>query len=350
MIKKTLYYDEMLILPEEFLEEYNSYKFSAKELRNDELVANSCNILLSRSTIKVNENLLNNVPLVYYATATAGFDHVDIEYLKNNQIKYFIASGSNSNSVAEYVLLNIARFRNLKSLKYTDLSIGIIGYGNIGRKVAYYCNLLGIKVLINDPILKDNNFKFPEYFEYVELETLLKTANIITNHVPYCEDGKYRTSNLLNEKLNLLQDNSLFIHSSRGGIVNEQSLIHYIKEKNLFAVVDVWGDEPLLNSELLTLCKIATPHIAGHTINAKLNASQMILNDLFMRGIANKTFIIENRKEEYSIISNIFERLEIARNRRKIHEDSIWLKTNPNSFTEFRKNYPQRSESLFCKM
>lgn len=350
MIKKTLYYDEMLILPEEFLEDYNSFKFSAKELSNDELIANGCNILLSRSTIKVNEKLLNNVPLEYYATATAGFDHVDVEYLSNNQVKYFIASGCNSNSVAEYVLLNIAKYRNIKSLKYTDLCIGIIGFGNIGRKVAYYCNLLGIKVLINDPILKENNFKFPEYFEYVDLEKLLKTANVITNHVPYCDNGKYQTSNLLNENLNLLQNNCLFIHSSRGGIVNESLLINNIKEKNIFAVVDVWEDEPLLNNELLTLCKIATPHIAGHTINAKLNASQMILNDMFMQGIANETFILGNRKEEYTILSNIIEKLEIARNRRKINEDSVWLKSNPSSFSEFRKNYPQRNESLFCKM
>lgn len=349
-MKKVLFYDEMIILPKEFLEEFKTYKYDSSELVHFHLSESRCEILLSRSTINVNSELLTRVPLKYYASATAGFDHVDLEYLKNREVKCFIASGCNSNSVAEYVIINIYNYVNEKRLNFNNQTIGIIGYGNIGKKVAHYCNLLGIRVLVNDPPLKDNNYEFPNYVEHKELDELIKESDILTNHIPLNRRGKYRSDNLLNENLELLKNDCLFIHSSRGGVVNEESLLKYVKEKNCTLVIDVWNNEPNINSELLAIAKIATPHIAGHSYNAKLNASQMIINDMFMNRIIHENYTVDNIKEEYTDYENIKERIEIAIKRREINKDSEILKKDANIFSKYRKTYPKRYESLFIKI
>lgn len=348
-MKKVLFYDEMIILPDEFLAEYRIFKFSAKDLTNSDLVGNRCNILLSRSTLKVNEKLLENVPLEYYATATAGFDHVDLDYLDSRGIKYLIASGSNANSVAEYVLINIERYVKRSALRFEDLEIGIIGFGNIGRKVAYYCHLLGMKIYVSDPPLQDGDYPFPDDYHITKLDNLLKNVNIITNHVPLISYGKYKTVYLLGENLNLVRRNALFVHTSRGKVVDEANLIRIAKEKELSLAIDVWQNEPNVSKELIAISRIATPHIAGHSHNAKLNASQMILNDLFAKGLSKQTYIIGNRHGEDTKESDIIEKLELARIRRKINEDSITLKQHPELFLEIRKNYPPCQESLFTK-
>ena len=348
-MKKVLFYDELIYLPEEFLNEFESYKFKSSNLTHFELLNRRCNILLSRSTLKINRNLLSGVPLYYYGTATAGFDHVDTEYLKSRDIDCFIASGSNSNSVAEYVMINIYEYVKKHSLNYNDISVGIIGFGNIGKKVAYYCSLFDIKILVNDPPLRDNSFDFPDYVIYREIEELISNSDIITNHVPYSEKGKYKTKNLLDNNLQNIKDNILFIHSSRGGIVNENSLLKYTYPKNSNLIIDVWENEPDVNQNLINASIVSTPHIAGHSINAKLNASQMILDDLFMKGYINKNYFIDNKKSDITNRQNIIDMLEKSINNRKIYEDSSTFKESPEKFTELRRNYPPRSESLFLK-
>lgn len=346
MNKLVLFYDELIPLPEEFLSHFIGYKFKAKELTNQILKSQSCNILLSRSTLKINKSLLSNVPLQYYATATAGFDHVDIEYLNNNNIKYFISSGCNSNSVAEYVMINIHNYLSKNNINPENQTIGIIGFGNIGKKVEHYCKLLGLQVIINDPQLSDINFDFPKDFKYEELNNLLSKSNIITNHIPLTKDGKYKSQNLLNENLELIKQDSLFLHCSRGGIVNEVKLLQIQKEKKLTLITDVWEDEPVINQELLYVSKISTPHIAGHSINAKINASNMILEDLFLNGFAHINYRIETKKAEITNSSNIINQINKATKERKIEEDSEMLKRNKDIFTSLRSNYPVRYETI----
>lgn len=348
-MKKVLFYDEMIILPDEFLEEFKPYKFNAKELAHFHLLESKCEILLSRSTIKANEKLLSGVPLKYYATATAGFEHVDLEYLKNREIRTFVASGSNSNSVAEYVIINVYNYIKKQNKNFNEITIGIVGFGNIGKKVAYYCNLMGIKIIVNDPPLLDSNFTFPDYVEYQNLDDLIRNSNIITNHVPMDTKGQYQTIKLFDDNLTLLNENTLFIHASRGGVVNEKSLLKYAYPKNCDLVIDVWEGEPEVNQKLINASIITTPHIAGHSYNAKLNSSQMILNDLFMKGFTKNNYLIDNKKEEFVNIKNIIDKIELAIKRREIENDSAYFKNNPNMFSEFRKNYPKRNESLFMK-
>lgn len=346
MNKQILFYDELIPLPEEFLSQFVSIKFKAKELTNQILIENKCNFLLSRSTLKINSQFLENVPLKYYATATAGFDHVDLEYLKTNNIQFFISSGCNSNSVAEYVMINIYNYLIENNLRPESQTIGIIGYGKIGKKVAHYSKLLGLQVIINDPPLSDINFDFPTEFKYQNLDNLISNSNIITNHIPLTKDGKYKSQNLLNENLELIKQDSLFLHCSRGGIVNESKLLQIKKEKNLTLITDVWENEPNINQTLLDISEISTPHIAGHSINAKINASNMIMEEMFESGIADKNYKIETNDVEKTNSLNIINQIEKAKLERKIEEDSKILKSDKNNFTSLRSNYPIRYESL----
>lgn len=345
-MKKVLVYDKLIPLDKDFLENFNSHALDSKEINNSRLKQLNCEILFTRSTVRIDSDLLNGLNLLYYATATAGFDHIDIEYLKTQNIKYFISSGCNSNSVAEYVLINIYNYINDNKLNINEKTIGIIGFGNIGKKVAYYANILGLNVIINDPPLKDSGYKFLENFEYCELDSLLKKSDIITNHVPLILEGEYKTQNLLSSNLNLIKNNALFIHSSRGGIVNENDLLAIKSKKYLTLAIDVWENEPNINEILLRNTTLATPHIAGHSFNAKIYASNMIMKDLYVNNFVDNLFKIYLEKREYTTKENILLHLIEANKIRNLEEDSNLLKENRLQFQNIRKNYPKKLEVL----
>lgn len=346
MNKLVLFYDELIILPQSFLDCFESYSFSSNELNNSILKEKKCDVLLSRSTIKVNELLLADVRLKYYATATAGFDHVDTNYLVNNNIKYFIASGSNSNSVAEYVMINILNWLKQNNYNPNDKTIGIIGFGNIGKKVATYSNLLGLNIIINDLPLFNREYNFPDYVKHCDLNYILKESDIVTNHLPLINNGIYKTNNLFTENLKFIKNNILFIHSSRGGIVNENAILNLKKSKNITLIIDVWENEPNIQSELLHIADIVTPHIAGHSFDAKINASNMIMKNMYGYKIVNELYEIENNIKEKTEYRNIFNKIEIASSKRAVESDSNQLKNNINDFKKLRNQYPKRLETL----
>jgi erythronate-4-phosphate dehydrogenase len=346
MNKLVLFYDELIILPQTFLNCFESYSFVGSELSNSILKEKKCDILLSRSTIKVNNILLAGVKLKYYATATAGFDHIDTNYLINNKINYFIASGSNSNSVAEYVMINILNWLKQRDFNPTDKTIGIIGFGNIGKKVATYSNFLGLNIIINDLPLINQNYNFPEYVKHYDLDYILKNSDIITNHLPLINSGIYKTNNLFSENLKLLKNNILFIHSSRGEIVNENAILNLKKNNNINLIIDVWENEPNIQSELLKFADIATPHIAGHSYDAKINASNMILKNMYDYKIVNELYKIENNIKETVDNRNIFNKIEIATKKRELECDSNQLKNHIKDFKKLRNQYPKRLETL----
>ena len=348
-MKKVLVYDKLIPLHKEFLKNFNSFALDSKEITNSKLIKLNCEILLTRSTVRINSELLNEVNILYYATATAGYDHIDLDYLMKKGIKYFISEGCNSNSVAEYVMINILNY--LISIRASPLlnRIGIIGYGNIGKKVAYYSKLLGLNVIINDPPLKDAGYKLPENYEYSELDSLLRKSDIVTNHIPLILDGDKKTENLLSKNINKIKRNSLFIHSSRGGIVNENDLIAFQLKKNFTLAIDVWENEPKINKKLLHNTTLATPHIAGHSYNAKINASNMIMNDLYVNNYVENLFKFNLFENQITTKDNIFFQLIEANKIREFEKDSKLLKKNSLLFQNIRKKYPKKYEVLNIK-
>lgn len=233
--------------------------------------------LVVRSITKVNKDLLEGTAVKFVGTATIGTDHIDLEYLSTNGIQFAGAKGCNADAVTEYFFAAV--FDILSSGKISldnNLTLGIVGIGNIGSRVAKVAETFGFKVLKNDPPLE----RMHGSRGFVPLEEIL-SADIITFHVPLNMEGKDKTYHLMDyEKLSMLKENCIIINSSRGPVIDNYDLKKILNEKKITAVLDVWENEPSIDASLLNLVEIGTPHIAGYSFEGKLNGTKMIYSAL----------------------------------------------------------------------
>lgn len=230
-------------------------------------------VLIVRSITNVNRDLLEGSAVKFVGTATIGTDHLDKHYLNAKGIEFVSAKGCNAQAVAEYVITAILFAAVKRGIRLKGKSISVIGFGNIGTRVTKMCRVLGMKVLINDPPLKDNG----QCTESVSLNEALE-ADIITLHTPMNISGPYKTHHLLNEaNLHLIKPDAILINAFRGAVIDNSALLNkLIDYKNLTAILDVWEDEPDINVELLDRVTAASPHIAGYTLEGKVNGTVMI--------------------------------------------------------------------------
>jgi len=229
--------------------------------------------LIVRSITRVSADLLTGSKIRFVGTATIGFDHIDIEYLSQNNIGFASAPGSNANSAAEYViaaLLNIAEQHNID---LEGKSIGIVGVGNVGSRVAKKASALGMKLFLNDPPLQRQTGDS----KYLPIEKLYD-CDFVTLHTPLTFEGEDKTFHLADDTFfKSLKKGCIFINASRGGVVDTGALKAAIKESRLQAtVLDVWENEPNIDIELLKLVDIGTPHIAGYSLDGKIAGMIMI--------------------------------------------------------------------------
>jgi len=243
-------------------------------------------VLLVGTATKVNRKLLEGNQVRFAATVTTGFDHIDVEYLKQKGIGFAHAPGSNANSVAEYVVVALLEIANKYGLTLENKSIGIIGVGRIGSRVAKKCTALGMQVLLNDPPL----FRKTGDKKYLPLKDLFD-CDFITLHTPLTLEGIDKTYHLADEIFfNSLKNGSVFINTARGAVEDTIAVKNAIKSNKLKAVViDVWENEPDIDTELLEIAEIATPHIAGYSLDGKVLGMIMVQNALCeFFGIADK--------------------------------------------------------------
>ncbi len=354
--------DDNIVFLKEILSNYCEFhQFNGRKLNNNDLINSKCEILFTRSQTKVNSDLLNNSSVKLVATATSGTDHFDLEYLKKSNLEHYDAKGSNANSVAEYVIFSILYWNNLFNLDTKNQTIGIVGFGSIGQIVANYAFQLGMKVLINDPPLKNQNYNFPEIYHYADLDSLISNSDILTNHIPLSFEGEYPSCNLFNMK-NMInfKKNGLIIHSSRGKVFDENTLEYLNLEKKASLIIDVWENEPDFNINLATKTLIASPHIAGHSHNGKLLGTLKIIEifEKYSSIEVDKKLIYDelSRNSLFSIndFKNQFHLMNSINERRKILDDNDIFKKiisldNKDKIIEFdnlRKNYPIRYELL----
>ncbi len=247
---------------------------SGREITNE--VLKDADILIVRSVTIVDENLLHKTPVKFVGTATIGTDHIDLNYLRSHNIRFADAKGCNAFAVAEYCLTALLNVCTDEKISLRNKSVGVIGVGNVGSKVAKYSELLGLKVYKNDPPLQRKN---PNE-NFFSLDEVLQ-CDILTLHVPLTFDGEDRTYHLLNEKkLDRLKEGAILINTSRGAVIDNQALKNFINRKKLNVILDVWENEPDLDLSLLARVKIATPHIAGYSLEGKVNGTIMIFNAL----------------------------------------------------------------------
>ena len=236
-------------------------------------VVGDADVLLVRSITQVNADLLAGSKVRFVATATIGFDHVDIDFLRGNNIGFTSAPGSNANSAAEYVIAGLLEASQKCDINLEDQSIGIIGVGNVGSRVAKKCAALGMRIYLNDPPLQRQTGEG----KYLPLQELYD-CDFITFHTPLTFEGIDKTYHLADEGfLKSLKKKCVFVNASRGGVVDSEALKTVVQSGRLKAVVlDVWEDEPNIDVKLLEMVDIGTPHIAGYSLDGKIAGLIMI--------------------------------------------------------------------------
>ncbi len=246
-------------------------KYDSRAIDNE--AVRNADALLVRSETKVDEKLLAASKVKFVGTATIGTDHVDTGFLKGQGIAFASAPGCNSNAVVQYVFSALFTLAERHGFKLRGKTLGVVGVGNIGSKIVRVGHKLGMNVLQNDPPLA----RATGDPRFVPLDDLME-ADFITIHVPYTKDGSDPTHHLFDEKrLSMLREGLVLINSSRGAVVDNQALNAALSRGAPGeAVLDVWEKEPNIEITLLARCLIGTQHIAGYSIDGKVNATRMI--------------------------------------------------------------------------
>ncbi|MGB5892659.1 MAG: 4-phosphoerythronate dehydrogenase [Ignavibacteriaceae bacterium] len=349
----NLVVDENIAFAEEaFLQFGDIMLLSGRQITND--ILHNADALIVRSITNVDENLLQNINIKFVGTATIGTDHVDTNYLNKNNIAFADAKGCNANSVAEYIFTALLKTTFDNNLTLKNRSIGIIGVGNVGSRVEKYAEALGLKVYKNDPPKQ----RAGEGSNYVSLEEALQ-ADIITLQVPLNKSGIDKTFHLLDEEqLNKINTGSILINTSRGAVVDNKSLLNIIDKKHFKVILDVWEGEPLINIDLLQKVLISSAHVAGYSLEGKVNGTKMIYDALcrFTKKLSDweaKMPTVENNFIDVSSVKELEEKLHyIFRQIYKIEKDDSEMRkmiemendTRAAYFDKLRKEYPLRRE------
>ncbi len=300
--------------------------------------------LIVRTRTKCNAQLLAGSHVQFVATATIGFDHIDADWLQQAGIKWMNCPGCNAGSVAQYLRSTLILLCREKGLRPKESTVGIVGYGHVGSKVAVEARAMGFNVLVCDPPLKDSGNTDEDF---VELSQIEKEADIITFHVPYTAYGKYPTHHMADEAFFAkLQRHPIIINTSRGGVVDNAALLSAMNNGQVSdAVIDTWENEPDINLQLLQRVFIGTPHIAGYSADGKTNADNMVVEGLCRHfGISNKWHIVPpTLPADFNAAADADElRLQLY----NPLTDSERLKNAPETFEDLRGNYPLRREKL----
>ena len=308
-------------------------------------------VLIVRTVTYFDEKILarSNVKLI--CSATIGFDHIDTHYCAQNNIAWRTAPGCNASSVEQYVTTSLVRMAQKYNFDLKDKTIGIVGVGNVGKKVARACQILGMKVLLNDPPRQE----VEKSDAFVDLATIQSEADIITFHTPLIKEGPHATFHLADKSFfSNLSKKPIIINSSRGTVVSNKAIKNALKEGEVLgAIIDTWENEPDIDKELLKLVDIATPHIAGYSADGKWNATRMSLetiNDFFnlKKDPIKLLPIIEPEKTTIDL-SNIGNDKQLAKALLYSYDplkDSALLKESPEKFYYFRSHYPLRREYI----
>ena len=227
--------------------------------------------LFVRTRTRINKELLQGSKVRFVATATIGFDHIDQSYCREAGIHWVSCPGCNAQAVCDYVEEAIASSPH-RLIASSPITIGIVGYGNVGKLVAQMAENHGYRVLLSDPPLGIGS----------SLKEIVPQCDILTFHTPLTYDGEYPTYHLCDDEiLRLCKPNALIINAARGGVIDEQALLSHLIASSpyrLIASIDCWENEPQLNRELLQRVDLASFHIAGYSIAGKMKASEMCLH------------------------------------------------------------------------
>ena len=296
-------------------------------------VVQSADALIVRTRTRCNRALLEGSRVQFIATATIGFDHIDLDYCRANNIAVSTSAGCNARGVLQWVAASLAELAKREGFAPQERTLGIVGVGNVGKLVKEYAEHWGFRTICSDPPRQER-----ENLGFVSLEEVLAASDIVTLHTPL----NATTNHLINsENIKLLRSRATLINASRGECVATDAT----RRDDLTYITDVWESEPNIDSRYLAKSLVATPHIAGYSAQGKANASAMAVQALARHfDLPLKEWRpLEVRSVEPKLIS-WQEMCSTISQYCNILSDSASLRSNPDKFELLRNEYNYREE------
>lgn len=314
------------------LEPYAEVIYSPAQHIDSDLVRES-DALIVRTRTRCDASLLASSKVKFIATATIGTDHIDLPWCKKAGISVTSAAGCNARGVLQWVASALREAAAMLKSSPKDLTLGVVGVGNVGSLVVEYARRWGFKVLACDPPREQR-----EGGEFCSFDKIASTSDIITLHTPLDDTTKH----LINKPvINTLTPHCIILNASRGGVVDNLA----VSRSGHPYIFDVWEHEPDILPEVLQGAALATPHIAGYSIQGKANATAMSvqalarhfrlpLTEWYPEGVLRSVKRNISWEDMCNSIDNYF----------SIKEHSLQLKSAPESFESLRDNYLYREE------
>ena len=269
----------MLIVADENIPLLDAFFAGFGEIRRvpgrsiDRATVEQADVLLVRSVTNVNRALLEGSKVRFVGTCTIGTDHLDLEYFNEAGITWSSAPGCNARGVVDYVLGSLMTLAEIEGVDLTKRTYGVIGAGEVGGRLINVLKGLGWNVKVCDPPRQA-----AEGGDYVSLEQIIEQCDVISLHTPLTRSGDGATWHLFDQqRLQQLKPGAWLINAARGPVVENAALREVLLEReDLQAVLDVWEAEPEVDVELAELCVLATPHIAGYSLDGKQRGTAQI--------------------------------------------------------------------------
>lgn len=294
----------------------------------------TCDALLVRTRTRCDAALLEGSRVRFIGTATIGTDHIDLDYCRDRDIQVVSAPGCNAPAVAQWVLAGIAQWMAQQGVDSTaSLTIGIVGVGHVGSIAARWAQEMGFGVLLCDPPRAEREGSH----DFVALDQLTAQADIITFHTPLTRQGRWPTWHLCDQALlSQAARCRLLMNAARGAVCDTAALLQWHGS----LAIDCWEGEPHISLPLLDRAFIATPHIAGYSLQGKQRGTAMVLEALAHRygWIITPEQAATPRDGAHGITL-----ADVARSYNPL-DDTAHLRLHPEQFECLRNNYPLRNE------
>lgn len=303
----------------------------AKEITAN--IVRNTDALIIRTRTKCDKALLEGSAVKFIATATIGTDHIDLDYCATHNIEVCSAPGCNARGVLQWVAAALRHITILDRRAPESYTLGVVGVGNVGSLVSKYARHWGFKVMECDPPRKAR-----EGGEFYTIEEIAKRCDIITLHTPLDSTTRHLIDDAL---INITLHNAIIINASRGEVIDNKA----ISNSDRRYIFDVWEGEPNIEPDILQRATLATPHIAGYSVQGKANATSMVVNALarhfelpltewYPEGVKRTTPQLISWSELCDSISEYC----------NIEKESLSLKNSPQDFEYIRNSYSYREE------
>ncbi|MCW3148244.1 4-phosphoerythronate dehydrogenase PdxB [Stutzerimonas stutzeri] len=264
--------DENIPLVDAFFADFGTIRRMAGRSIN-RTALEQADVLLVRSVTRVDRELLAGTPVRFVGTCTIGTDHLDLNYFYEAGIEWASAPGCNARGVVDYVLGSLLALAEQQGADLASRRYGVVGAGEVGGRLVEVLRGLGWDVRVCDPPRQAS-----EAGDFVSLAEIIAECDAISLHTPLNLQGAHSTFHLFDAaKLAQLRPGSWLINASRGPVVDNVALREVLQSRpDVQAVLDVWEGEPQVDVGLAELCRIATPHIAGYSLDGKLRGTAQI--------------------------------------------------------------------------